>query len=236
MPVLGVYLIGMMMAVASWGRNPMAKRADLIFFVSFLGLGLFLHYQGRSHILNLNSVCWPALLLAVILADRVVRFVRLGKLPCAHLCLPAVVLALVLFCCLPFARNIGKLWNDTVSNYVTRNTPSDPLISDELAFIRAHSVRGEQCLILARRQGLYYTSTGLVSPVTGPGYVEMLTMRDLDALLQQLLDKQYGCVFVGRGKDSALELGIDLLAILLQRYSIEATSSKGSMLYLRPRT
>ena len=233
MLVLATYLMGIMTAVSSWVRGHMAKRADLILFISFLGLGLFLYYEGRSHVFNLIKVCWPALILAVILADRVVRSVRAGRLQRVHLYVPAVVLAVLLFCCLSFARSTGKLWSDAASSFVNRNTPSDPLVSDELNFIRAHSTRGEPCLILARRQGLYYTSTGLVAPVVGPGYAELITSHDRDALIQQLRNERFECVFVGKGKDSEVELDIDPLAAL-PGYSVVATSSKGSMLYLRP--
>jgi hypothetical protein len=233
MPVLGTYLIGMMVSAASWTRNPAAKRADLIFFISFLGLGLFLYYEGRSHILNLITVSWPALILAAILSDRVVRFVRAGALSALHLCLPAVALALFIFCGIPIVKNVGRLWADVSENYRTRELASDALVSDELAFIRAHSTRGERCIILSKRQGLYYMATGLVSPLVGPGYAELLTMHDREELLRQLASKKFDCVFLGLGDDSAVELGINPLTIL-PGYAVTAASSRGSMVFLRP--
>jgi hypothetical protein len=233
MPVLAVYLIGMMTAVASWARHPAAKQADLICYVAFLGLGLFLYYEGRSHVLNLISVCWPSFLLAGILADRIFRLVRAGKLPRINLCLPVVVFALVLFCCIPFARNIERLWDDALANYATRGVASDPVVSDELTFIRSHSVPGKQCLILSKRQGLYYALTETASPVVGPGYAELLTMRDRAALIRQLSDRRFPCVFIGVGANSEFDMGVDPLAVL-KDYSTVAKSSRGSMLYLLP--
>lgn len=234
MPVLAIYLMGMMTAVASWSRAPMGRRADLIFFVSFLGLGLFVYYEGRAHVLNLITVSWPALLLAVVMADRVIRLVKAGQLLAVQLCLPAVVVALLLFCCIPFEQNLGKLSHDAVSNFVTRGTPSDLLVNDELKFIRAHSSKGEMCAILARRQGLYYAATGLISPFTGPGYAEMLTARDRDSFLQQLTEKRIGCVFLGVGSESELELDVNFRAYL-QAYAQVAISTKGTLIYMTPR-
>jgi hypothetical protein len=59
--------------------------------------------------------------------------------------LPAVTLALVLFCCIPFARNIGKMWSSAVSAYLTRGVPEDELVSDELSFIREHTQVSPLC-------------------------------------------------------------------------------------------
>ena len=230
---VATYLMGIMTAFALWLRRPGAKRADLILFLSFLGLGLFLYYQGRSHVLNLFNAGWPALILAVILADGVVRSVRARRLQRVYLIVPAAVLAVILFSCISFVAGTGKLWDDAVSAFVTRNTPADLLVSDELNFIRAHSARGEPCVILARRQGLYYAATGLVSPVKGPGYVELMTVRDRDTFLWQLSNNRFECVFVGVGPESGMEIDTDPLAAL-PRYSVEATSSMGSMRYLRP--
>jgi len=235
MPIIAVYVLGMMVAVSSWMRSPNGRAADLIFYLSFLGLGLFVYYEGRSHILNLITVCWPAMLLSVILSDRVIRAYRAGLLPRVQLCLPTVTLTLLLFCCIPMLRNTRDLLAQSVANYKTRGVPNDALVADELSFIRAHSVRGEQCLILAKRQGLYNAAAGLVSPVTGPGYAELITSRDRDSLLDQMSKLKVPCVFVGVGSESAVELDMDAISILKQ-YAVQAKSMKGSMLLLRPRS
>lgn len=234
MPIIAVYLVGMMYALSSWMKYPQARASDLMFYLSFLGVGLFVYYEGRSHILNLVTVCWPALMLAAILSDRVVRAYRAGLLPRYQLCLPTVTLALLLFCCIPLLRYAPDLAKESVVNFETRGVPVDAQVVDELAFIRAHSVRGEQCLILAYRQGLYYAETGLVSPVSGPGYSELITSRDRDLLINQLERLKAPCVFVGVGKDSAVELEVDPVSALKQ-YVVQSKSAKGTMLFLRPR-
>ncbi len=234
MPVLAVYLAGLLAAVSSWIRSPGSRTADLIFFLSFLGLGLFVYYEGRSHVLNLFSVAWPALSLSVILADRIMRSVRARLLPRVYLCLPAVTLALTLFCCFPFVKHTGELWRETVSGYKTRGTPVDPLVAGELKFIRAHSTPGETCLILSKRQGLYYTATGLVSPLSGPGYEELILQRDQDALLIQLSNLKTEGVFEGAGINSKIDLDFDPQEVL-QQYSVTAKNPEGSMLYLQLR-
>jgi hypothetical protein len=233
MAVLALYLFAMLAAVATWVRSPQSRGADLIFYLSFLGLGLFVYYEGRAHVFNLFSVVWPALTLSVILADRVVRAVRAGILGRASLSIAAVAQALVLLCCIPVVTRTPDLVKNTVRMFETPpSAPLDPVVADELAFIRAHSRRGETCLILSQRQGIYHAATGTISPIHGPGYVELVTRDDQEALKLQLPALNVEDAFVGVGPVSGVEFDFNPLDFLKQ-YSVEATSSKGTMLHLR---
>lgn len=228
MSVLGVYLLGLLFALTEWRRGAHAPCVDVVFYLSALGWGLFVYYQGRSHILNLVTVCWPALAIATILADRTVRMVRAGGLGLVHLALPALTLTVLLFCALPFIQNIGPLWRDAERALDGRGRLASPLVADELEFIRRHTRPGDECVILAQRQGLYYASARLRSPLKGPGYVEMLTVEDRDAMLRQLASGKFGCVFVGEGDDTALDLNTDVLASL-RHYGVVETNTSKSM-------
>lgn len=228
MSVLGVYLLGLLFALTEWRRGAHAPCVDVVFYLSALGWGLFVYYQGRSHILNLVTVCWPALAIATILADRTVRMVRAGGLGLVHLALPALTLTVLLFCALPFIQNIGPLWRDAERALDGRGRLASPLVADELEFIRRHTRPGDECVILAQRQGLYYASARLRSPLKGPGYVEMLTVEDRDAMLRQLASGKFGCVFVGEGDDTALDLNTDVLASL-RLYGVVETNTSKSM-------
>ena len=228
MSVLGVYLLGLLFALTEWRRGGHAPCVDVVFYLSALGWGLFVYYQGRSHILNLVTVCWPALAIATVLADRTVRMVRAGGLGLVHLALPALTLTVLLFCALPFIQNIGPLWHDAERALDGRGRLASPLVADELEFIRRHTRPGDECVILAQRQGLYYASARLRSPLKGPGYVEMLTVEDRDAMLRQLASGKFGCVFVGEGDDTALDLNTDVLASL-RHYGVVETNTSKSM-------
>ncbi|MFG1430691.1 hypothetical protein V5F44_08745 [Xanthobacter sp. V2C-8] len=234
MTVLAVYLLGALSAMARWRRAPRARGADLVFFVSVLGWGLFVYYQGRSHILNLITVCWPALLVATILADRVVRAVEAGALGRIHLVLPVTTLAVLFYCALPFVSNLGMFWRDARNTLLGPKRIASELVAEELAFIRAHSTPGEECLVLSLRQGLYTALAGLRTPTHGPGYVEMLTIEDRDDFLRQLHAHRFGCVFIGLGAQTAMNLGVDLMEPF-QDYEKVATSGRGTLIRLRPR-
>ncbi|MBB5753950.1 hypothetical protein [Prosthecomicrobium pneumaticum] len=232
MSVLAAYLAAILVALAAWRRTPNARSADLLFFLGLLGWGLFVYYQGRSHILNLVTVCWPALMIAAILGDRTLRMVRAGGLSRLQLVLPVAALGVLFSCALPFLQNVGALARDMRAAFVGRGVPTSPLVADELAFIRSHTMRGETCVILAQRQGLYYAAAGLRSPLEGPGYVEMLTIADRDDLLRQIETGRFSCVFVAEGPDTALDLGVDLMTPF-RDYTRVAVSPMGSLVLLR---
>ncbi len=234
MTVLAVYLLGAFSAMARWHRAPRARGSDLVFFVSVLGWGLFVYYQGRSHILNLITVSWPALLVATILADRATRAVTAGVLGRVHLVLPVTTLAVLFYCSLPFVSNLGMFWRDARNTLLHPGRIASELVGEELAFIRSHSTRGEECLVLSLRQGLYTALAGLRTPTQGPGYVEMLTTEDRDDFLRQLHARRFGCVFIGLGAQTAMNLGVDIMEPF-QDYEKIATSGHGTLIRLRPR-
>lgn len=233
MVLLGIYLLGLLVAAKLWAFKPQSKDAELLSFISMLGLGLFVYYEGRSHDYNLVTVCWPAFVLLSILADRVLRAVRAGLLSQWHLLLPIAVLSVLLFCSSIFLFASVKLGEQAVIAFKYRKIPADQLVSDELNFIRIHTKPGNECVILALRQGLYYTATGTSSPIPGPGYIEMLLVHDLDTFLDKLTHKRYSCIFVGI-QSSALDLGVSPLKIL-KGYKVVARNPHGSMLYLQPK-
>ena len=232
MSILGVYLIALIVAARSWSFNPRAKNADLLSFISMLGFGLFIYYEGRSHHLNLITVSWPAIVLIAMLADRVLRAVRAGLLSRQHLLLPIAALSVLLFCSIPLVLASVKLGKSAIVAFESRNIPADKLVSDELRFIRQHTKPGDECVLLCRRQGLYYAATGLSSPISGPGFVETILQQDRDAFLDKLTQQRYACIFVGVAPSSALDLGVDLMKIL-HGYEVVAENPHHSILFLR---
>lgn len=227
MMVLGVYLLGIIVAFSGLARQPCSKSADNILFLCLLGFGLFIYYQGRSHVLNLITVAWPALVVASILADRVVRAVRGRMLHRVNLVLPVAALAILVFCAIPFILAIPKLYGEALSAFHNRDTVKDPVVHDEINFIRAHSSRGQGCAILSLRQGLYYAETGLVSPLRGAGYVETVLQSDFDNFIKQIKNTKLDCVFLGLGP-SAVYLGGKKMGAL-DGYKVDAISRLGTM-------
>lgn len=226
--VLGVYLLGLTAALFKWRRSAVSRHADLLFFLSALGWGLFIYYQGRSHILNLITVAWPALVSGTILASRTLRLVQARRLGKAHLLLPVTMLAVLGYCALPFLQASPALLRDALEKFRSRGEPVSALVAEELAFIRNHTRPGQSCAILAQRQGLYHAIAQVPSPVTGPGYVELITISDQDEMLRQVEEGRFACVILGLGPDTAMKLARDP-ADALGAYEIKAVSPSGTL-------
>lgn len=233
MAVLAVYLMGIIVAFAGLVRRPGSWRLDNILFISMLGVGIFVYYQGRSHILNLISVSWPAVLVGAMLADRALRAVRTATAGRELLVLPAAALGILVFCAAPLLWSLPRLVHASIASVEQRGVAKSAVVQDEISFIRAHSVPGEECLILALRQGIYYAEAGLVSPLRGPGYVETVLQSDQDRFLNEISTRRPHCVFLGVGDDSAQDLG-PRLAEVLDSYVPVAKSHLGTMIYLSP--
>ena len=234
MSVLGVYLLALVSALSSFRSKAPAIRAEMLFYLSMLGLGLFVYYEGRSHVLNLVTVCWPAVLIIGLAADRVLLAVRAGVLTRLHLATPVAALAALFFAAGSFLFRVPTLAQDTAHLFATRGVPVEAFVQSELALIRRHSQPGQQCLILAQRQGIYSAEARLASPIRGPGLIENLLQSEQDTLVASFLSGHVECVFYGIGAETDAGLTIPMAAIL-EHYRVADRNADDTMLYLVPR-
>lgn len=234
MTVLGIYLMGLMVAVQIWTFNAHSRFAELLVFLALLGTGLFVYYQGRAHPLNLVSVCWPAVTMTALLADRTLRAMKAGMLTRQYRTYPVAALSVLLILSMLVITCIPRMLSSAASALENHDRPADALVSGELLFIRKNTRPGDRCAILGLRQGIYHVATGTASPLSGPGYVEMLLQKDLDSFVGQLVKSPASCVFIGVGQFSALHLGMDLLKTLEPHYTVVGRSDTGTMVLMRP--
>lgn len=234
MSVLGIYLLAFVIALRSWRYGSSSDRHELIFYLSVLGLGLFFYYEGRSHVLNLASVIWPAVLIMIILGDDTLLAIQAKALPRHQLWLPAMAVAFLLLCSIAFVTHLPSMVRDAFAKVTGPTVETDSYVREEIDFIRARSHGIKLCEILSARQGIYYAETGLMSPSNGPGLVETLTIADRRELLDWILANRLPCVFLGVGDFSAPAPGI-ALSDLAPQYKVVAGSPGGTMLFLEPK-
>ena len=233
MSILGIYLLAIIVSVHLWALNPLSKKANLLGFLSLLGLGLFVYFSGRSSNYNLIASCWPALCIVVILADNTLRAMRAGLLSHDHIWFSSAGLTLFILLSVPFALGAVKMSKDVISQFEHRNIPASDIVNNELNFIKMHSKSKDDCVILSAHQGFYYAVTKMASPIPGPGFLELMLKVDRDNFIRYLTQNRYKCVFMGQN-GSAIDLGVDLMQ-LLEGYNVVATNSKKTMLYLKPK-
>jgi hypothetical protein len=235
MAVLAIYLAGLLQAFFMWKRGSrVTVKADILFYLSMLGLGLFAYYVGRSHILNLVAVCWPAAMLIAIFADDTLRMLRAKALAPSTITIAIVACAMLLLAAGSFVARVPLFTERAGSQFSTRGQASDPLASSELAFIKRHAPAGSACLILASRQGIYHAQAQVASPYRGPGIVETVLIADQRRMMDEVFAGAYPCLFVGLGPKSAPNFKVDMPK-LLGAYVVADQISGDTMIYLQPR-
>jgi hypothetical protein len=233
MSVLGLYLIGLICASIGWRRRVSNIRDDLIFYLSMLGLGLFVYYEGRSHVLNLISVCWPGVMIVAILADKILRAIGAGLVPRWQVCAPIAAASVLFLAAATFIAHVPVSIRQMHQAYVSRGVPVDPVVQSEIAFIK-HYAPGSECAIIANKQGIFYAEANLRSPIPGPGLVEMLREADIEDLRQTLKNGRLSCIFFGIGQADA---GVKItIPELMAHYVLAAKNNENTMLFLQLRS
>ena len=125
---------------------------------------------------------------------------------------------------------------DSLHRYTDRHLPQSYLVQDELAFLRQYTEPGDSCVILSLHQGLYYAETGMKSPLSGPGYIEMILQRDVENIFSQFQKTRLNCLVVGLDESSLPGLGLSKGPdTVFPDYKTIAVDPYRSMLYLVPK-
>lgn len=228
--VISIYIYGLISALFSWRASP-SNKSEVIFYLSILGIGLFVYYEGRSHPLNLLSVMWPAVVLSMIFSDAIIRSVRLRLIGLANIVPISAFFSLVVAVNIFLYYNIHRAFSDVSNNLFGELPAASPVVLDELKFIKLHTTVGQSCIILSLRQGIYYAEAGLSSPIVGPGLVEMLLTSDLNSFVQQFKSIQPSCVFIGSAK-SEFNPGFDYVS-LFSNYEIKDKNKYETLYFLQ---
>lgn len=184
--IYGIYLLSITLAVYHWIHQRRSRTWDMTFYLSILGYGLFMYYEGRAHPYNLITVSWPAIVIAFIFCDHLMRLLRNNLISRSFsiICLPIIFFGVIVsadyFYAMPFLYKMGiERWSVMLSqkdNVVTRN----------LDFINNHLGKEKTTIILAPNQSIYFAESGKLSALQGPGLEETILQQDFKQITQQL--------------------------------------------------
>lgn len=239
--VVGVYLLGLVVGLSRLGGGRLEVGHGMILHLSVLGLGLFSYYQGRSHDICLLLVCWPAIMVAFLVADRILAAVREGLLPAVYGLTAAPVLLLGVMggaCLLETRTRLTELYAQA-RQARTERIPTP--FTDNLAFVRrslaaeTHADLG--CLFISPFQASFHAELGVPSALGGPSICEYLLWSDLDSMLAGLRTDRVSHLFLEAYPFA--EVGgpflRDRLRPILSRYRTVGRSPTGNLLHLVPR-
>jgi hypothetical protein len=230
--VLVAYAAAAVAALSAWRRHNNHHIYDVLFCTALMGLGLFIYYQGRSHIFCLMMVLWPALIVGSILTDLILRALRNRSTSPISGILALPFLSFVSLGSWTLAFSAPELITSGIDKFEHFQEPRNPVVANELAFLQS-TFKGRDCLILAKRQAIYHAELKNASPLPGPGMIETLLQSDLDALMAGALNKPIECIYLGVGPSSQTLAKLDD-AKLIAAYPVKAQNSLGTLLLLEP--
>lgn len=195
-------------------------------YLGVLGLGLFLYYQGRSHLFNLVSVAWPAWALFFAAAGMTLRLRPRWQ----EQWLPVLALTAILA---GLAAGVGRFdhlrWGvERFYSGVTRYAALSPMEENVRFMLEAVGSR-RRANVFGYNQGIFLAETGLIAGVGDCGQEELVFWRNRPMLLQRLRESN-DPLFISLGPGQPA----DFLRPVLPYYRLQGRSPNGSMLYFEP--
>jgi hypothetical protein len=237
--VIAAYVIALVIAARQLTSGQAGGRVLPLLYLPLLGMGLFTYYQGRSHFMNLVSVCWPLILVVAILVDRHLLGLRRGLLPPVSAGLPLAGLTALLLPALALLQCFPRLIELAADPLINQPDPWEPPAShltSELAMVRRFCTGSQPpCLLLTRRQGIYALEAGTASEWRGPSPAEMLLQADRDRLRQSIRKGIPSRILLGVGPNSTFpHLGLTLRDDF-RRYRVASSNPERTLLLLIPK-
>jgi len=151
-------------------------------YLAFLGFGLFLYYQGRSHDFNLIGVIWPALMILAIHIDR-------GLLVRKHA--PMVQVSYGLFIAVGILSFTKLIFGVNVPlstlkyNLQTFSSQKKSLVESKADFISENCPKND-CFVISRHQGVLFDRLAISNDLSLKGFGEILTVKEMNDLFIQI--------------------------------------------------
>ena len=233
-----IYISGLLSFLYVFLRRKITPKHQIIFFTALLGLGLFSYYQGRSHILNLVAAsAWPSYFIICFFCNDLWLKIKKGKGCIETRTLFSAMISIQIVAFIGLLIHLGTALGSCINkfNHLLSSEVMNKTVADEINFIKKESGNYKNCLILTKRQGLYYALTNVHSSIKGPGLVELISKKDLEILNAQLQVSDFDCIFLGIREDSSFEIFDSMDKALNNYIPIRTNHSKSIALLIRSR-
>lgn len=234
MVVMAMYLYGLSYSTYTMKNMNSSIKNELVFYLSLLGIALFVYYEGRSHIYNLPKIAWPAMLIALIFSDAVIKMLKLKVINKSYIYCVALFMSFIFVSGMFLIIKIPYIYKSYMNQQDFVSHKYDEIMTiNELNFIKSHLPFDKTCLIISKNQGAYSFELNIQSPLYGPGLTQTLLQSDLNNFIAQVHIKQPKCVFLGK-KQSSYDLGVDYNKIFVNYYVVAVNKYK-TMYFLKPK-
>ena len=221
----GIYLSGIIVGLRFFAAGRFNILAKMSIYLSVLGIGLFTYYQGRSHIWNLPTVIWPALMLMFIYTDRIIRLVKAGLVnrQFKMLVFPAVFFSVCAAATVAWDTGMIAAGVERTCRRIITPDEACPL-ERNVRFILANAGENKVVNIASYMQGVYYAETGLRAGIADFGMVELFFIKDWTRIVKELQQAK-APLFIARPMAGDW---------IYKCYKLEAVSQDGSLMYFTP--
>lgn len=230
-----VYLFSLVFVLHGLISGKITALQKILFFLSLLGIGLFTYYQGRSLPMVFNGVWYPALIIMVIVFDRIIDSIKYFSFSFLNF-----VSLLVLFFILGSGAVSAVTNSQLVLNYdkIKSQIFSAPDYQKghviEANFIDEHSNEGEEVLVLSSYAGIYHDFSRTSSALKSPQFIEMMLKKDYLNVLVAIKEKKLNKIFLD-AEASSPYFSPELRSELFNKYRTVAISRTKRMAYLLPK-
>lgn len=221
--VVFIYVLGLLYSYICLFYKNESIKSKMIFYLSILGMGIFFYYQGRSHNLNLNNVCFPAIILTTIFADSLLNRIKI-KSNYNDILAFMILIYFMLFSSSSLMKNSYRIY-DTIKNrlrFVINKEVS--FITENANFIKDNTAEGEEVLILSNLSAIYHLESKTKCPLKIPSPTDLYLVEEYKKIYEYLEDDTRKKVI--HDKYSGRE---EIVSKYLSKYEIKGISPYGNI-------
>ncbi len=215
-------LIGLIISTIALMEKQHEKQVQVIFFLSLLGLGLFVYYLGRSHVLNLLPVAYPSIILCAVYLDKLFQTRSAGRIAFL-LSLFMLVSAILCVFSLPFAANV--IWQRGGASIGALSTP----VTMNINFIKDDVSPKKDILILSNLSGVYYLEAKIKPPINVPGLQDLVLKADKNKIIDYLRTCPSATLIVVDDNINDYADWQDFLVEINKHFRLKAENNKGKL-------
>lgn len=179
--VMVTYATGLLLSLGALVRRQWTPRAGMLLYLSVLGCGLFAQFQGRSVNPNLLATSYPAVIIAILLADDLRGSLRKSAFS-GERALYLIVLTTLVFSTTALVASSPQ-WLEFMQEKLRAYRRPPNQVALNAAFIRGNTRPGEDVLIVSPLASIYHLASGTRTPLNVPGLAEMILASDFEKIV-----------------------------------------------------
>jgi hypothetical protein len=187
-----ILIAGFVYAISERYKQQLTPKSAIVFLISFLGMGTFFYFQGRSHNWNFAMSCGMGLLLLTILGDELWTLIKVRGVIALNV-LFILFLYVISFSVFEIVANAGKIYElqwQTEDQIVAHE--ESQLITQVKNFVVNTTNRHDKIHMFTLRkfQALMFDGDQRASAFN-PGMIDLFLKSDLTRLEDELRDSSF---------------------------------------------